>query len=138
MIDFKAVYTDLRSLANCSSKIWRRRTFWGIWAKQWPVQLQFCPVKCDFFSFIAAAINRVGDELGLSWDPQPATNFMASPKLLFFYCLPSRFYIPVIHQLQNLYTFCFSFVFWRLMGSSSCPPLMDVYMDFVVRYLMCS
>ena len=66
-------------------------------------------------------------ERPISWEP--ATDFMVSPKLLLF-CFPSPFYIPVIHQLQQLETFSFSFVFWRVMGSSSCP-LMDVYMDLV-------
>ena len=55
---------------------------------------------------------------------------MVSPELLLF-CFPSRFYIPVIHRLQQLDTFSFSFVFWRVMGSSSCA-LMDVYMDLVL------
>ena len=32
---------------------------------------------------------------------------------------------------SQLETFSFSFVFWRVMGSSSCP-LMDVYMDLVL------
>ena len=67
-------------------------------------------------------------ERPISWEP--ATDFMVSPKLLLF-CFPSRFYITVIHQLQQLETFSFSFVFWRVMGSSSCP-LMDVYMDLVL------
>ena len=67
-------------------------------------------------------------ERPISWEP--ATDFMVSPKLLLF-CFPSPFYIPVIHQLQQLETFSFSFVFWRVMGSSSCP-LMDVYMDLVL------